>query len=197
MSAPFCYEVCMMLIDLTIPAEQCRSLMEEARKKENAIAVMGHIGTHLDTYEKTSIPLDYFRSNGVVFDVRGKDEVALADVDLSLVKDDSFVLFYTGRIEECAYGTKEYGKDHPQLSYEVIHALIEKHVRFIGVDCQGIRRHEEHTPADRLCEKNGVYVIENLMNLGKLLRKECIVYVMWQDDPEMTGLRCRVIAEIK
>ena len=35
--------------------------------------------------------------------------------------------------------------------------MIEKHVRFIGVDCQGIRRHEEHTPADRLCEKNGVY----------------------------------------
>ena len=186
-----------MLIDLTVPVEHYRSLLEEARKKENAFVATGHIGTHLDTYEKTAIPLDYFRSRGVIFDVRGIAEVAVEDVDLSLVEEKDFVLFYTGRIEECAYGTKEYGKDHPQLSHALIDALIAKKIRFIGVDCQGIRRHEEHTPADILCEKSGIYVIENLMNLNALLKKEFTVYAMWQDDPEMTGLRCRVIAEIK
>ena len=155
----------MMLIDLTLSAEDCRSLLEEARKKENAFVATGHIGTHLDTYEKTAIPLTYFRNRGVVCDVRDRAEIDLDDVALSLVKEGDFVLFYTGRIEEHPYGTKAYGKDHPQLSHGLIEALIAKNIHFIGVDCQGIRRHEEHTPADRLCEKNGVYVIENLKNL--------------------------------
>ncbi|MBR5329547.1 MAG: cyclase family protein [Firmicutes bacterium] len=180
-----------MLIDLTTMVPSNSPLLENAKD----FAATGHIGTHLDTYEKTPIPLAYFRSPGVVFDVRGFDEVQMENIDLHRIPPQSFVLFYTGRIEEHPYGTPGYGKDHPQLSHDLINKLIEKRIRFIGVDCQGIRRHEEHTPADRFCEKNGVYVIENLQNLGQL-KGDFTVYTMWLDDPELTGLRCRVIAEL-
>lgn len=182
-----------MLIDLTTIVPMNSPLREKAKD----FAAMGHIGTHLDTYEKTPIPLDYFRSIGVAFDVRGKEEVQVDDIDLNSIPEQSFVLFRTGRMEEHPYGSEHYGKDHPQLSHGLINRLIEKRVRFIGVDCQGIRRHEEHTPADILCEKNGVYVIENLQNLGELPQQGFMVYTMWLDDPDMTGLRCRVIAETK
>lgn len=180
-----------MLIDLTTFVSMNSPLLEKAKD----FAATGHIGTHLDTYEKTPIPLDYFRSAGVAFDVRGKEEVQTEDIDLNQIPEQSFVLFRTGRIEEHPYGSPGYGKDHPQLSHELIAALLEKHIRFIGVDCQGIRRHEEHTPADRLCERNGVYVIENLKNLGELPQQGFTVYAMWLDDPDLTGLRCRIIAE--
>ena len=181
-----------MLIDLTTNVPMNSPLLEKAKD----FAATGHIGTHLDTYEKTPIPLDYFRSAGVVFDVRGKEEVQLGDINLNRIPKQSFVLFRTGRIEVHSYGSDGYGKDHPQLSHELIGKLIEKQIRFIGVDCQGIRRHEEHTPADILCEKNGVYVIENLQHLGELPEQSFTVYTMWLDDPDLTGLRCRVIAEI-
>lgn len=182
-----------MLVDLTCLVPSNSPLWEKTKD----LAAMGHIGTHLDTYEKTPIPLEYFRCCGVLFDVRGIDEVRVEDIDLEIVPARSFVLFYTGRIEDCPYGSAGYSKDHPQLSHDLIQKLIEKQIHFIGVDCQGIRRHEEHTPADRLCEKNGVYIVENLQNLGKLRGENFVVYTMWLDDPELTGLRCSVIAEIK
>lgn len=182
-----------MLIDLTLSAEEYRAFLNDEKSK--AFAASGHIGTHLDTYRKTAIPLDYFRCRGVIFDVRERDETGIKDIDLDAVGEKDFVFFYTGRIEEHPYGSTAYGKDHPQLSHELIRALIDKKIRFIGVDCQGIRRHEEHTPADQLCEEHGIYVIENLKNLGELLDKEITVFTMWLDDPELTGLRCRVLAE--
>ena len=70
-----------MLIDLTTNVPTNSPLLEKAKD----FAATGHIGTHLDTYEKTPIPLDYFRSAGVVFDVRGKEEVQLGDIDLNRI----------------------------------------------------------------------------------------------------------------
>ena len=91
---------------------------------------------------------------------------------------------------------KEYFNDHPQLSKELIQALIEKQIHFIGIDCAGIRQHLEHEEADRLCEQGKIYVIENLCNLAKIVvDADFTVYTMWLDDEEMTGLKCRVLIE--
>ena len=158
---------------------------------------MGHVWTHLDTYEKTKIPLEYFRSRGVLFQVVGIGEVIEADIDLTKVQAGDFVLFRTGRSEEYAYGEKEYFPNHPKLSLSLIEKLVEKQIHFIGVDCPGIREHEEHQQADRFCERHGVYVIENLKNLSGITSETFTVYTMWLDDAQMTGLRCRVLAEMK
>lgn len=184
-----------MLFDLTTPVSQNSSLMEWAKSQGNPHIAMGHIGTHLDSYEKSSMPLDYFKSEGALFDVRRIPEITREDVDFDRIPENGFVLFRTGRMEEHPYGSKRYFDNHPQLSHDLIEALCAKAIRFIGVDCPGIRQGSEHEAADRLCERHGVYAIENLSNLDRLPQEGFTVYTMWIDDETMTGLRCRVIAE--
>lgn len=185
-----------MFLDLTIMISQSNPLIQWAKSQDNPHVAMGHIGTHLDTYEKSNIPLDYFKSKGVIFDVRNIVQVSPADIKVEHIPKNGFVLFRTGQIEKYPYGDKLYFDNHPQLSQELIHLLCEQKVRFIGVDCAGIRQHVEHEQADRFCEKHGVYVIENLCNLDQISGEGFIVYTMWLDDEEMTGLKCRVIIEM-
>ena len=183
-----------MYLDLTTVVSQDSPLIQWAKSQDNPHIAMGHIGTHLDTYEKSSIPLEYIKSTGVIFDVINIFEITPNDIDVELIKPDSFVIFRTGQIERYTYDNKLYFSDHPQLSYDLIKILCDKKIRFIGIDSPGIRQHLEHEKADRLCEKNGIYVIENLSNLSKILTKKFDIYTMWLDDEIMTGLKCRVIA---
>ena len=188
-----------MITDLTTRVDA--RLMEAwlAGHERRHIAA-GHIGTHLDTYCQTVIPLSYFRSGGVLVDVADvceEREIDIDDMAPEAVRPGSFVLFRTARIERHPYGNDEYFRDHPQLSFALIDWLLERGIHFIGVDCCGIRRGEEHAAADARCERAGVYVIENLCNLHTLSESEkpFTMYTMWHDDPAMTGLKCRVLAE--
>lgn len=184
-----------MYIDITTIVSEKSPMVQWAKKQDNPHVAMGHIGTHLDTYEKSNIPLDYFKSNGVLFDVRNILEITSQSIDIDKIPENGFVIFRTGQIERHSYGDKLYYDNHPQLSKELIALLCEKKIHFIGVDCAGIRQHSEHEEADRYCEKNGVYVIENLTHLNLIENGNFTVYTMWLDDEVMTGLKCRVIVE--
>lgn len=184
-----------MYIDLTTNVSQNSPPIQWAKSQDNPHVAMGHVGTHLDTYEKSAIPLEYFKSSGILFDVRGIPEVTVDDVDITLIQPGDFVLFRTGRMGEHPYGDPLYFENHPQLSHELVEVLAEKKIRFIGVDCPGIRQHSEHEAADRFCEQHGIYIIENLKNLEQIQSQRFTVYTMWLEDEVMTGLRCRVIAE--
>lgn len=186
-----------MFLDLTTKVSRDNPLLTWAKSQNHPRIAMGHVGTHLDTYEKRPIPLTYFKSRGVLFDVRGISEVKSVDIDLAVVRKADFVLFRTGQIERIAYGDSAYFSDAPQLSHELIEALLDKGIHFIGVDCAGIRHHEEHERADRACEKAGVYVIENLCNLEQVGSGNFVVYAMWLEEEALTGLPCRVIAELR
>ena len=185
-----------MIIDLTTKVRD--DLIDHwLDKQENRHIAMGHVGTHLDTYKKSSIPLEYFKRRGILVDVTSfceEREVGLEDVSHLDIQSGDFIIFKTDRIKK-TYGTKEYFFEHPELSHELIDYLIKKEVSFIGIDCPGIRRDKEHTPADILCEENQVYVIENLTNLDKINTDSFTVYTMWLDDKKATGLKCRVICE--
>lgn len=185
-----------MFIDLTTMISQDSPVIQWAKSQDNPHVAMGHIGTHLDTYEKSNIPLQYFKSVGIIYDVQNIDEVSITDIDVGSIPENGFVIFRTGQIEKYSYGEKLYFDNHPQLSKELIQLLCDKKIRFIGIDCAGIRRHTEHEEADRLCEKNGIYVIENLCNLNQISEEIFTVYTMWLEDEEMTGLKCRIIVEI-
>ena len=188
-----------MMIDLTRPMTENHPAMAWAKQQDNVHVAMGHIGTHLDTYEKTNIPITYCKSRGILFDVREKAEIGLQDIEINQIQQGDFVLFRTGRTEKFIYGEQAYFANHPQLSWELISYLLKKEIHFIGVDCAGIRQNAEHEKADRMCEQSGVYVIENICGLEKLqmyAQKEFMVYTMWLDDAKMTGLRCRVIGEV-
>lgn len=160
----------------------------------------GHVGTHLDVYQKSDIPMDYFKTNGVLIDashIAEEREIEIKDVEGIEIPEHSFVFIRTARIEKYAYGQDEYFANHPQLSHDLIQYLLDKKVWFIGIDCSGIRQGSEHQPADELCEEHGCYVIENLCNLDQLVGKDIKnIYTMWLDHPTATGIQVKVLAEI-
>lgn len=183
-----------MFVDLTTTVSCYNPLIRWAKLQDNPYIAMGHVGPHWDTYEKSLIPLEYFQSVGVLFDVRKRAEVSVADIAVDRIPENAFVLFRTGQIEKYSYGEKLYFDNHPQLSWGLIRLLCDKKVRFIGVDCAGIRLHAEHEEADRYCEKHGLYVIENLCHLERIERENPMIDTVWLDDERMTGIKCRVIA---
>lgn len=185
-----------MKIDITLKITP--KMVTDAQGNEKK-ALVGHLGTHFDVMNK-EFPLEYTERNGVVFDVRKvRDrDIEIRDIDIEKVSKDMFVAFYTGFIEEKGYGTQKYFKEHPQLSNELIEALLNKNISIIGVDFAGVRRGKEHTPMDQHCADRGVFIVENLCNLGEVLAKgnlfKANVYPM--NYAEMTGLPCRVVADV-
>ena len=195
-------------ITTTVSAE----LLAKAKKNLN-LAFNGHVGTHFDVMNKV-FPLDYMELEAVVFDVtkcKGKvevgsdgatvQEIGVDDIDLNAVKEGMFVAFHTGFIEQEGYATPKYFKQHPQLSFELIHALLDKHIRIIGVDFAGVRNGKEHTPTDQLCADQGVFIVENLRNLSAVLdgksQATCKIGTYPIKFEGQTGLPCRVIAKLE
>ena len=180
-----------MFIDLTL--EVTPKLTQDAKGNESK-ANFGHLGTHFDVMNK-EFPLSYLERNGVIFDVRGIDEIEV--IDLEKIRSGDFVIFYTGFLEKAGYGTKEYFQAHPQLSNNLIEKLLDKKVSIIGIDCAGIRRGKEHTPMDQYCADHNAFVVENLDNLESLLmQNEFTINTYPMKFSEMTGLPCRVVAKV-
>ena len=181
-----------MLIDITLKITP--KMVTDAQGNEKK-ALVGHLGTHFDVMNK-EFPLEYTKRKAIVFDISGVEgrDIGVSYVDLDSVKKDMFVAFYAGFIEETGYGGAKYFKDHPQLSNELIDALLEKGVSIIGVDFAGVRRGKEHTPTDQYCADRGVFIVENLCNLKSVVGK-CVVHTYPMNYADMTGLPCRVVAE--
>lgn len=188
-----------MLIDLSVRIT--KAFNKDALDNERMVS-FGHLGTHFDVMNK-EYPLEFTKRNGIIFDVSEivDKDINVSDIDISLVNEDMFVAFYTGFIEKEEYGTKTYFTSHPQLSDELIDQLLDRKVSIIGVDCAGVRRGAEHTPKDQYCADKGVFIIENLCNLGKVLNGKDIMKFTAHTYPinfvGMTGLPCRVVAEIE
>jgi len=188
-----------MLIDLSVLVTE--SMSKEAIGRER-LAAFGHLGTHFDAMGK-EFPLSFLNREGIVFNVEGalEQEIEAGHVELSLVRPDTFVAFYSGYIERHGYGTREYFARHPQLSNDLIDALLDKHISIIGVDFAGIRRNPEHTPRDQYCADRGVFVVENLCNLkavvGQARTGACTMHTYPVKFAGLTGLPCRVVAEIQ
>ena len=184
-----------MLVDITLKITPKMATDAQGNAK---ITLAGHLGTHFDVMNK-EFPLEYTKRKAVVFDVKDiRDrDIEATDIDLSKVEKDMFVAFYTGYIYEYDYGTKEYFSTHPQLSDDLIDKLLDKGISIIALDCSGVRRGAEHTPKDQHCADRGVFVVENLYGLDKLLGYTDITVNTYPMSYEgMSGLPCRVIAEV-
>lgn len=164
-------------------------------------AFTGHLGTHFDVMNKV-FPLEYTELEGIVFDIQSKglEEVTTNDVNLNLVEEGMFVAFHSGFIESEGYGGARYFREHPAISMDLIRALLDKRVALIGIDFSGLRLGAEHTPTDQLCADHGTFVIENLCNLALVLGGAQYAKAHFHTYPMkfegMTGLPCRVVAEI-
>lgn len=163
-------------------------------------ALFGHLGTHFDVMNK-EFPLEFIEREGIVFDIssiEGRD-IDIEDINMDLVNKDMFIAFYSGYIESEVYGSERYFKDHPQISTDLIDALLDREISIIGVDFAGIRRGKEHTPMDQHCADRGVFIVENLCNLNGVLKgrenARFIANTYPMNFEGMTGLPCRVVAK--
>ncbi|MCK4922929.1 MAG: cyclase family protein [Gammaproteobacteria bacterium] len=187
-----------MLIDLTVLVTEYASKEVSSNVATNEF---GHMGTHFDVLDK-EFPLSFVKRKGIVFNVKNifDEEIDIKHIDLSLVEPEMFVAFYSGFIEKHGYGTKEYFTNHPHLSNDLIDALLEKKISIIGVDFAGIRRGSEHPLKDQYCADRGVFIVENLCNLGELVQDNkslaCTMHTYPVKFAGMTGLPCRVVTEI-
>ena len=187
-----------MFLDLTVRVTpELRRAAEEREQR----ASFGHLGTHFDVMNGT-FPLEYFRRAGLAVDVRaaGGREITGDFLPWDRVRPGQFLLFRTGWAEQRPYGSPDYFHGHPVLSRELIHALVERKVSLIGVDCPGVRRGAEHPAADQFCADGGTFVIENLCHLAELLGerpwREFPAYVFPLNQAGLSGLPCRVAAEL-
>lgn len=187
-----------MFIDLSVKVT--KFARENASDNERMVA-FGHLGTHFDAMDK-EFPLAYVKREGIVFDVSGVNErdIDIDDIEISKVRESMFVAFFSGFIERVEYGTKQYFTDHPQLSNQLLEALLEERISIIGVDFAGVRRGKEHTPTDQYCADQGVFIVENLCHLHQVLLGKHDATFIANTYPihfeGMTGLPCRVVAEI-
>lgn len=186
-----------MKIDLTYPiTKEVLGITQTNLSK----SFSGHFGTHFDVMNK-QFPLEYTQRQAIVFDISKFDiehEIQLEDIDLSCIQKDMFVIFYSGFINKYEYGTTQYFKGHPQLSFELINTLINKHISLIGIDFAGVRRGKDHVPCDQLCAEHNIFIIENLYNLNELLSitNQCMMNIYPLNLIGFSGLPCRVIAQI-
>lgn len=185
-----------MLIDVTLKITPKMATDAQGNEKK---ALVGHLGTHFDVMDK-EFPLDYTRCRGLCFDVSdipASREIGEEAVDLSLVKKEMFVCFYSGYMRKEGYGSRTYFTEHPQLSMNLIDQLLAKGVSMIGIDFAGVRRGTEHTPTDQKCAEKGTFVIENMDHLEDLPKgAEFVIHTYPMNYEGMTGLPCRIVAEV-
>ena len=189
-----------MKIDLTYPLTKAWLENWKPNAKDKGLMSLGHVGTHFDIKDKT-FPLDYSECRGVLFDVSNVAErdIEVADVDAEKICAGDFVLIRTGTSERYEYGTDDYATFFPQISWELIKVLVAKKVRIIGVDSRGLRKGSEHPEADKFCADNDVFVVENLVNLDKIVAagvESFKVHTYPLNLVGFDGIPCRVIAEV-
>jgi kynurenine formamidase len=187
-----------MLIDITLKITP--KMIIDAHENDKK-ALPGHLGTHFDVMNK-EFPLDYVERKAIVFDVSNvynNREINADDILFEKIEADMFVAFYTGFIEKVGYGGKYYFTEHPQLSHNLIDELIKKNISIIGIDFAGIRRGDEHPQKDQYCADRGIFIVENLCNLHKILNGYKHMIFLANTYPlnysDMTGLPCRVVAK--
>ena len=187
----------MKYIDLSLQVKKNSRIYKQAELQVKKQAIMGHIGTHFDVYGEMTLPLDYIQTRGVIIDVshiKGR-EVTIDDVDLDYIKEGDFVIIRTGSIERHPYGSGLYFNSSTQFSWEVIREIAAQKAKFVGIDAPDLRKGKEHIEADKIFLRYGTIVIENLVNLEKIEPETvCKVLTMWLEDPDATGIKCRVVA---
>lgn len=140
------------------------------------------------------------KSRGLLFDVGQAAPLrplTIDDIKPELVRPGDFIILRTGTMLRNAYASEGYFAEYIEASWELINLLLERKIRFIGLDARGLRQNNEHRQADLLCENNGAYVIENLANTEKLpANRPFCLYAAWFDTGG-SGVPCRVCAEIE
>jgi kynurenine formamidase len=147
-----------------------------------------HVGTHIDSWghvkpdapRAEGIPLEFCYGDGVVLDLTQKgagEEISVADIQAAeaalggyQIKPRDIILLRTDaskrRLE------KSYLTDHPGMTKESVHYLLDKGVKVMGIDAIGFDppvaqmfARRKFWEAHRVMREREYYHLENLCNL--------------------------------
>jgi len=203
----------MKLIDLSVPITQNMPVypgdpkteikpagkLQKDGYEDHYISFGTHAGTHIDAPShmilngKTldQFPLEKFTGRGVSIKIQNK-QFDLSTIQSADIHEGDIVLFQTGMSDK--YFTKEYFEEYPEFPEEIVHYLIQKKLKMIGIDTCSVD-HETLT-AHKLFLQNDILIIENLTNLEAIKDKQFTVYA-FPLKLSLDGSPVRVVAKIK
>jgi len=138
-----------------------------------------HTGTHIDaprhfidgsTYIGDFTP-ERFIGNGCLLDVLGEVVISYKPELDERIQENSIVLLYTGFGELYSKGYYENADSHPTIDAAFAELLAAKKVKMLGIDTPS----PDHYPYNihNMLFANGIFILENLTNLDKLLGIPC------------------------
>lgn len=171
-------------------------LLEKDGYCDHVVTLGTHVGTHIDApmhmlvdgNSLAEVPIERFITRGVCLDVcNGFDVLEMADI-----REGNSVLLYYGF--GAKYTFPEYFEDYPTLSEEVAQYLVEKKVNMVGSDTCSPDGLEDY-PIHRLLLGADVLIIENLINLDKLVGTDFTVYA-FPIALQLDAAPARVLADV-
>ncbi|MBN2038507.1 MAG: cyclase family protein [Spirochaetes bacterium] len=159
-----------------------------------------HAGTHIDgpmhltdsTDFIGDISLDTFIGNACLLDVRYQNIIAYNQNMENDVNENDIVLLYTGYDSE--FGNETYFDDHPVIDKKFAEFLIRKNIKMLGIDTPS----PDNYPFEihKMLLENGILIIENLINLEKLLFIDDFEIIAFPLKIEADSSLARVVARI-
>jgi kynurenine formamidase len=150
-----------------------------------------HIGTHIDSWghvkpdapRAEAIPIDYCYGDGVVLDLTHKaagDEITVADLEEAegklggyRIKERDIVLIRTDSAKKRF--DKSYLTDHPGMTKEGVHHILDRGVKVMGIDAIGFDppvpymfERKKFWEAHRVMREREYYHLENMCNLHEI-----------------------------
>jgi kynurenine formamidase len=157
----------------------------------HCIIVTGdHIGTHLDSWGHVNpeapraegIPIEYCHGDGVVLDLTAKqpgEEISIADLEAALdridyrIKPLDIVLLRTDAAKKRF--DRAYLTDHPGMSKEATHWVLDQGVKVMGIDAIGFDvpvpkmfERRKFWEAHMVMLEREYYHLENMCNLDQI-----------------------------
>ena len=163
------------------------------------------IGTYIDSpYHRypegkdiSEIPLEDLIVPGIVIDARGHKPFEQIEKNILPPVEKlrgKAVLFCFGW--DAHWGKEEY-YSYPFISRECVRILIDAGVRMAGVDAINIDdTHDPERPAHSWLLKEGIFVVENLCNLDKLIGKEFRFFAIPVKGKKVAAMPIRAFGEI-
>jgi kynurenine formamidase len=174
--------------------------LEEDKYNNHKLETGMHAGTHIDgpmhlikiNKYISQLPLENFIGNGCILDGRETNIITYKKEYEDKIKLNDIVLICTGQASK--YSTSAYYTDYPVIDNSLAELLVKKKIKILGVDSPS----PDNYPFNihKLLLGNGIMIIENLMNLEKLLNWDRFEIIALPLKIEADSSILRVVARI-
>lgn len=158
------------------------------------ITINTHFSTHIDapfhmleTGKKlTDSPIETFVGEAIVIDARNQKNI---EPSLDAVRANDIVFFCTNHTKK-AYD-QIFFHNNPVITKKTATELVKKKIKMVGID--SFTPDNEPYDVHKIFLKQDIMIVENLVNLDKLIGKRFMCYVLPLKIQDADGAPCRVI----